>query len=102
MSSDPNDWQFIVSFSAIIISVIIRALLAASGKSLDFLDRSTIKEMRSDESVKESRINLVLYLTEHPNKYRYANTLLSLILLAISLLLLNNNIVKCTETLLHT
>lgn len=94
MSSDPNDWQFIVSFSAIIISVIIRALLAASGKSLDFLDRSTIKEMRSDESVKESRINLVLYLTEHPNKYRYANTLLSLILLAISLLLLNNNIVK--------
>ena len=48
MSSDPNDWQFIVSFSAIIISVIIRALLAASGKSLDFLDRSNIKEMSSD------------------------------------------------------
>ena len=94
MSSDVTDWQLIISFSIVILCVIIRALLAASGKALDFLDRSTVKEMRSFESSKEPRINSVLFLTEHPNKYRYANTIITYILLIICFLLLNTNILN--------
>lgn len=98
MPSDATDLQLIISFSVIAICIMIRALLATSGKALDFLDRGAVKEMRSDESFKGARIDSVLFLTEHPNKYRYTNTLLSYILIMTALLVLNNIIIDTAST----
>lgn len=90
MSSDVTDWRIIISSVLIVFCFVLRAFIALSGKALDFLDRSTVKDMKSDETLNKRRINLVLSITEHPNQYRYANTVTSYILFLLGIMLLNS------------
>lgn len=89
MNSDISDWQTYIFFILIILNIIIHTFIVASGKALDFIDRSAVKEMKASEPCNSKRIDLVLRLTENPNKYRFANTVISNILLVINFLILN-------------
>lgn len=93
MPSDLSDGRLLVNLLVIAIIILINAFIIASGKALDFADRSTLKDLRG-EGENSTRINLVLGFTERPNRYRYANASISYILFLISTVILNVNVIS--------
>lgn len=70
MSSD--SWPSIICIILIVIIMIFNALVVASKRALDYIDRNKIKEMIEDDPDNKKLISITNFLSQ-PSKYHYAN-----------------------------
>ena len=90
MSSDSISWQYYLG--VIVFIVIINALVCASKRALDYLDRNEIKDMLKDNPDDHRLINIIEFIKK-PSKYHYADHIMSYALL-IPAFICFNKIVK--------
>ena len=86
MSSDSISLQYYII--AIIVVSFINALVCASKRALDYLDRSEIKEMLEDDPDNRRLIHVTEFI-KRPSTYHYADHIMSFAMLLIAFALFN-------------
>lgn len=86
MSSDSISLQYYII--AIIVVSLINALVCASKRALDYLDRSEIKEMLEDDPDNRRLIHVTEFI-KRPSTYHYADHIMSFAMLLIAFALFN-------------
>ena len=84
------DYLYIVLIIAIMI---FNALVVASKRALDYIDRNVIKE-RAEDNPEDTKIQAVTEFLSKPSKYHYANHAASFISIIISFMLFNILLIK--------
>ena len=84
------DYLYIVLIIAIMI---FNALVVASKRALDYIDRNVIKE-RAEDKPEDTKIQAVTEFLAKPSKYHYANHAASFISIIISFMLFNILLIK--------
>ena len=79
------DYLYIVLIIAIMI---FNALVVASKRALDYIDRNVIKE-RAEDKPEDTKIQAVTEFLAKPSKYHYANHAASFISIIVSFMLFN-------------
>ena len=72
----------------ILLIMIFNALVVASKRALDYIDRNVIKEMAEDNP-EDKKIQSVMDFLAKPSKYHYANHAASFISIVIVFILFN-------------
>lgn len=86
MSSDSISLQYYII--AIIVVSLVNALVCASKRALDYLDRSEIKEMLEDDPDNRRLIHVTEFI-KRPSTYHYADHIMSFAMLLIAFALFN-------------
>lgn len=86
MSSDSISLQYYII--AIIVVSLFNALVCASKRALDYLDRSEIKEMLEDDPDNRRLIHVTEFI-KRPSTYHYADHIMSFAMLLIAFALFN-------------
>ncbi len=79
MSSDSSYWPTLL-IAIILISTILKALVASTKRALDYADRNEIKEILEEDD-DQARIDLMFSFLNKPSKYHYADHSMSILLL---------------------
>ncbi|MGN0673699.1 MAG: hemolysin family protein [Anaerovoracaceae bacterium] len=86
MSSDSISLQYYII--AIIVVSLVNALVCASKRALDYLDRSEIKEMLEDDPDNRRLIHVTEFI-KRPSTYHYADHIMSFAMILIAFALFN-------------